>query len=311
MRPRWNGSIQSANTPSFDKVGMNRDDFGLYRAMVISVLYSDDPKNISKNSTNPEVLYECIILGGNASGQVLSNCRLAQYFNYSERVLTASTKKVSKDKLSEHDGDIVWIQFIQGHDAYPIILSLAKSLKDASAAKIADGPRLLEIYNGLIRNINKDGELTTTMNGGSIEKGKFIAGKESIIKEAWTKTETQVTTFKSGLVVTLDGKNDKVLIKTSGGVESLVDGKGNKISIKAGSTEIIIDGASGKISLKGDMVELGSSVSDFVTKFTELASAFATHTHMVPQAPAGTLPSAPPMAPLLTTVGSQTVKVQS
>ena len=59
------------------------------------------------------------------------------------------------------------------------------------------------------------------------------------------------------------------------------------------------------------MVDLGASVSDFVTKFTELASAFATHTHLYSPGPGGPTPTAPPMAPLLSTVGSQTVKVQS
>jgi len=77
MRRRWDGSIQSTNVPTYDKLGIGREDFALYRAMVIKVLYVDDPANISKNSQNPEVLYDCVILGGSASGQILSFCRLA------------------------------------------------------------------------------------------------------------------------------------------------------------------------------------------------------------------------------------------
>lgn len=329
MQQRWDGSNKSSNAPTYDRPGMERNDFGLYRAMVIKVLYVDDPNNISQKASNPEVLYECVILGGHGAGQTISNCRLAQYLNYSERTLTATSKDISKVKLSEHDGDVVWIQFVQGHDAYPTIISLAKAIKDVTAAKKADGPRLLEEYNGLIRNINNKGELITTMMAGKVEKERFVPNKESLIKEEWLSTEQMVTTFKSGLKMTVDGKNDKITqkfaggleatydgksdkgeIKTAGGVTATFDGKGKKVTIKAASTEIIIDGNSGKITLKGEMIDLGASVADFVTQFTQLASAFATHMHMYSPGPSPPVPTSPPMAPLLTTVGSQTVKVQ-
>lgn len=314
MKTRWNGSIQSSNTPTYNKIGIGREDYATYRCMVIDTLYADDDKNISKNSKNPEVLYECIILGGAASGQVISYCRLASYLggdvNYSERTLSKSTKDVSKVKLADHDGDVVYVQFNQGHDAYPMIIAVAKGINDKIAAKKADGPRFIESYNGVETLITNKGERATTLRGGTTTDGRFKSNTDVIIKEEWLADEKIVRTYKTGMTVTEDGKNDKVEIKTSGGVVTSLDGKGNKISIKAGSTEIVIDGGSGKISLKGDMIDLGTSVTDFVTKFTELASAFATHFHMVPQAPSGVLPSQPPVAPLLSTVGSQTVKVQ-
>lgn len=329
MKRRWNGSIQSSNTPYFGAPGTSRTDYALYRCMIIQVHYVDDPQNITKNSQNPEVLYTCIILGGAATGQQISFCRLAQYLNYSERTLTPSSKDPAKVKLSQHDGDIVWVQFVQGHDAYPIIIGLAKGLTDKTGAKKADGPRLIEEYNGLIRNINNKGEITQTMMGGAVKDGRFTANKESIIKQEWLSTEQLIHTFKSGLKLTIDGKNDKVTQKFAGGLEAsydgkndkaeiktaagavmTIDGKGSKITIKTGSTEVTIDGNSGKITLKGEMIDLGASVSDFVTQFTQLASAFATHTHLYSPGPGGPTPTSPPMAPLLTSVGSQTVKVQ-
>lgn len=333
MKRRWDQSVQSSNTPVYSNLGISKSDYGLYRCMVIKVLYVDDKFNITKNSQNPEVLYEVVILGGHDSGQTLSNCRLASWLggnsNYSERILTATSKDISKIKLSEHDGDIVYVQFNQGHDAYPVIIALAKGLKNTVAAKASDGPRLLEEYNGLVRNINNKGELITTMKGGEVKDSKFMVGNSEIIKQEWLKDEKLVTTFKSGLVVTQDGKNDKFEIKTKGGLSSLFDGKNDKaeikgaggatvtidskskkITIKASATEIIIDGNSGKITLKGEMIDLGASVADFVTQFTQLASAFATHTHLYSPGPGGPTPTSPPMAPLLTTVGSQTVKVQ-
>lgn len=310
MRRRWNGSIQSSNTPVYNNEGISREDFGMYKCMVIDLLYIDDENNVSKNAKNPEVLYEVVILGGSAAGQTLSFCRLASYLdgssNYSEATLVKSSKDISKVKLEEHDGDIVYVQFIQGHDAYPVIVGMARGIGYAKGTKKADGPRFIEGYNGFEKLINNKGEYHKTMLGGKVTDGRFKAGEAALIKEDWTD-EQIVRTFKSGLSIKEDGKNDMITITTKGGVVATVDGKGNKMSIKAGSAEILIDGGSGKISIKGEMIDLGSSVSDFVTMFTQLSTAFNTHTHI------GNLgaPTSPPMAPLLSTVGSQTVKVQS
>lgn len=325
MKRRWNGSKQSTNVPYFGAPGLSRSDFGMYRCMVTDVLYVDDTKNISKNSQNPEVLYQVVILGGSAAGQTLSNCRLAQYLNYSERILTPTSKDITKDKLSQHDGDVVWVQFNQGHDGYPTIIGLGKGLSDKSGAKKADGPRFIETYNGYIRNVNNKGELIETLTMGKVTEGKFVPNKEPMITLEKLSTEQINTTFKTGLKITqdgkndvitqkfaggmsatFDGKNDKAEIKTAGGATTTIDGKSSKVTIKVGATEVTIDGNSGKITLKGEMIDLGSSVSDFVTLFTQLATAFATHTHI------GNMgaPTSPPMAPLLTSVGSQTVKVQ-
>lgn len=308
MKKRVNGAIQSSNTPVYSNVGNSREDHAMYRCMVIDVLYVDDDKNISKNSANPEVLYECVILGGASSGQTISYCRLVSYLdgdNYSERILKKATKDISKTKLSDNDGDIVYVQFNQGHDAYPTIIGMARGSKQKVGAKKADGPRYIEAYNGLETLIDNKGEYKRSMKGGATENGAFKPNPDALITESWSK-EKITTAFKSGLNVVMDGAADKVTITTKGGVVSTIDGTGNKISIKAGATEIEIDGASGKISLKGEMIDLGSSVSDFVTMFTELATAFNAHTHI------GNLaaPTSPPQAPLLSTVGSQTVKVQ-
>jgi hypothetical protein len=305
VKQRWNGSVQSSNTPTYDREGMSRNDHGMYRCLVTQVLFVDDDKNISKNAKNPEVLYEVAILGGWASGQTLSFCRLAPYFG--ERTLKASTKDISKDRLEDQDGDVVYVQFNQGHDAYPVIIGIAKQFNDQTGASKADGPRFLDIYNGLQTEINNKGEFTQTMMGGTAgDQGSFKAGTDPVITETWGKDEVITRTFKSGLKVTEDGKNDKVAVSTAGGATATLDGKANMITIKAGSTEIDIDGGSGKVSIKAQMIDLGSSVSDFVTMFTQLATAWASHTHIGNLG----LPTSPPLAPLLTAVGSQTVKVQ-
>lgn len=331
MQRRWDNSVQSSNTPSYDQTGVMRDSYMMYRCLIIKVIFTDDAANISKNSKNPEVLYDAVILGGQAEGQILSNCRLATYLggndNYAARDLTATTKPLSKTRLADHDGDIVYVQFLQGHTGYPVIVGLAKGVADKfSGSKKADGPRFLEVYNGFTTNITNTGELIRSLKGGKTTDQRFVADKEDLIKEQWFKTEKIVRTYKSGLVITENGKEDSVTITTKGGLEAKIDGKGDKASfttkggvtatfdgtgtkltLKAKETEITIDGATGKITLNAEFIDLGASVADFVTQFTQLATAFNTHSHI------GNLgaPTSPPMAPLLSTVGSLTVKTQA
>ncbi len=314
---RWDGSVQSSNIPTYNKPGITRDNYAMYRCMVIRVIYADNPKNIGKNSQQPEVLYDCIILGGFESGQVLSNCRVASLlsgnFNFEETILQATSKNLNTVPLEQHDGDIVYVQFNQGHDDYPVITGKAKGLSNLYVAKKSDGPRSASQFNGVKEEINNKGDLILTVFGGvaNSELGSFKPNTQSVYTQTISATNEMITSvFKSGLSVTTDGKNDKVQVTTSGGAIVTIDGKSKKINIKAGATEIDIDGNSGKISLKGDMVDLGNSVSDFVTMFTQLSTAFNTHSHMYSPGPGGPTPTTPPIAPLLTSVGSQTVKVQ-
>lgn len=333
-RQRYDGSVQSAMTPTPANVGRTEDN-SVYRCIVTKVIYVDDPANITANSTNPRVLYDVVVLGGFASGQIISNCRLSSLLggnsSFYERVLRAADQDVSGSRLSESDGDIVYVEFVQGHTAYPMIVSLDNGIKTSEfiGATLSDGPRLREQYNGVWREINKDGELELQIRGGVsvAEKGKFTPNSDALVTFKTTKDEKNTRTFKSGLKIEEDGKSDKITVTMKGGLTSLfdgtadkatittaagakmeIDGKSKAIKMTVGSTEVLIDGNSGKISLKGDFIDLGSQVEDFVTKFIELATAFNSHAHI--SALPGQ-PTSPPTGPLLQTVGSQTVKVQS
>jgi hypothetical protein len=313
MRKRWDGSIQSHNAPIPWKVGVGYSNNTMYRCMITKIIYADDPANVTMNAQNPEVVYEAIILGGNEQGQLITNIRLGGFMagdhNYWEFTLRPTSKDISKDALEHHDGDCVMVQFIQGHDNYPQIICMSNGIHASYGTKKADGPHSVREYNGLNEKIDNKGNLTVTRKGGKLTDGVFKENNIADVSYSLTESLFTVTTSQ-GVVFKVDGKNGNVST-VNGTTKVTMDGKSNNIKIVAGSTEIDIDGGSGKITLKGEMVDLGSSVSDFVTMFTALASAFNSHTHLVPQAPAGTLPSMPPMAPLLSTVGSQTVKVQS
>src|SRR5690349_17664353 len=106
MKTRIDGSIQSSATPTYANQHPV-EDFGLYRCVVTKVVYVDDPSNITTNAQNPRVLYDCVVLGGFASGQILSNCRLASTFggnnSYWERTLRACSKSITQNRLSDLD----------------------------------------------------------------------------------------------------------------------------------------------------------------------------------------------------------------
>ena len=332
---RRDGSVLSANTPEFRRQAKTRvdRDTGIYRCMVTRVFFVDDDQNLTFG--NKQVTYEVVIIGGPKEGQIIPNVKaLREYggeFNYSEKVYRPIDVKNLKDKnLSEHKGDIVYVAFLQGSTKAPVILGAGiHPLDVTSGATKAKGFRDLREWNGVLEEVNKSGEYELVRKGGKLDEtsGVFTPGKEFEArfklfqgKMLWEDPNSSITfdkeaeslTFsvgKGSITQTLDGKA-KAFKQKVGNVTVDIDGESNKVTIKAGEAILEIDGSSGKISLKSDMIDLGKSVSDFATLFTELASAFAIHTHMAPQAPSGTLPTTPPIAPLLPTVGSMSVKVQ-
>lgn len=312
MRWRKDGSIQSTNVPTPYNMG-RRDDNNLYRAIVTEVIYTDNLKNITRGSKSPRVLYNCIILGGFLSGTQISNCRLAPHiggdFQFYERVLRPCSESVSKKGLMDQDGDIVYVQFIQGHSTFPLIVAVDDSFDTTSyglmGATSEQGRGLRSLFNGVYEEITEAGNYKKIYGYDLDGKGEhFLTEMVDLENKNYTKL------YGSGLSVTEDVGGDLYHVQTESGLELTVNGKNNQIIIKTPSAELIVDGNSGKISLKGQFVDLGESVTDMVTKYIELATAFATHTHPVPQSPSGVTQSLPPVAGLPMSVGSRTVRVQ-
>ncbi len=318
MKIRGDGSVQSTNVPTWQNV-VPRNDDTLYRCMVEKVLFIDDPNNLTTNATNPEVLYNVVILGGPRAGGKISNCRLSSHLggnnNFYERVLRASTKKFGRDALSQHNGDVVFVQFTQGHSGYPVITACDGGVNTAKVhgAKKSDGHRERRQYNGIFEEINKDGEYTFIRRGGVFKDGELVPNKTASYQKQVLKNEIVNEQFLSGLNIKYDGKDDRVVFTTANGAIVDIDGKGGKITLTKGETIIELDSNTGKIALKGALVDLGASVSDLAVLFTELATAFNSHTHTTPIAggsSAGAHPTTPPTAPLLASVSSLSVAVQ-
>lgn len=251
MRMRRDGSFQSANTPTYDNVGRPREDFTMYRCMISKVLFIDNPNNMTQDSQNPEVLYEAVVLGGYKTGSVISNIRVAPALgggnsSYYERTLKPTSKVLNAVALAQHDGDIVYVQFSQGHQGYPLIIAMGKGLSDSiSGTKVADGPRELKAYNGVVQEINNKGELIITRMGGSLD----VTGPTF---------NPNTSGFDSKLTL---GQNQSATLETAGTA---------KLALNKGTVAL---GANG--------IELLQKISDSLDKLITWAdSVGSTHTHI-------------------------------
>lgn len=321
MKARSDGSVQSSATPTYENAG-RKEDNSLYRCMVTKVLFTDDPDNITSNSPNPRVLYDVVVLGGFSSGQVISNCRLSSSlggnFNFYERTLRASSENVSKTKLQDNDGDVVYVQFVQGHQAYPVIVALDEGINtgDATGAAAADGQVERFQYNGIYHEIDKNGDFTWIRKGGEYdEENKFFTPEEEEPENVKLTVSDQLITLtlKNGLTVTINGNTDKIDIVTNGGAKASIDGENDKVDIEtAGGAKVEVDGngdsakattsggpkaeilgSDDKVVLEAGTIELGEGASEKIVLGDSFKTTFDAHTH-----PTAVGPSGPPTTPM-------------
>lgn len=165
------GAIQSQNLAFPYNTGRKKD-YALYRCMVYAVKYADENSNITKDSNSPRVLYDCIVLGGTASGNVITNCRassdLGDSENYQETVLRPCSEEINKVPLENQDGSVVYVQFNQGDTRFPVIMRCDQGMQTKGKTGIAkaDGVKSIREFNGVKTVINKDGILTIETEAG-------------------------------------------------------------------------------------------------------------------------------------------------
>ena len=323
-------AIASANTPT-PLNNFSRMDNNLYRCMVTRVCYVDDPMNVTTNAVNPQVLYELVVLGGFKEGQQITNARLASWlggqYNYAERILRAASTPLNEMPLEEQDGDIVFVQFIQGDRLAPIIVGLGTQQLDGdgTGARIADGMVWVEQFNGVETRIDKDGNYSVIRKGGEETDGVFVPNEtEADFTGQFNLTDEQLILKNDASTITLDKSSNTIVISNESGDGITINANSGAINIvNSGGIEInltssglTIAGGSAatitadQISLNAGMVNVGEGASFKATIFENLKSAFESHVHQVPQATAGILPSQKPLQPLLPDVGSNSVRVK-
>ena len=323
--------VLSNNTPTPMNLGEGHNNM-LYRGIVTKRYFVDDKLNVTQMASNPQVLYDCAILGGFAEGQIITNCRLASWlggqFNYAERVLRPNSKPLNEVPLKDQDGDIVFFQYVQGQKLAPIIVAMGTQPQDgdATGAKINDGPRWVEQYNGVETKIDKEGNWSLVRKGGMLdaETNSFIPEEnEANFTGSITLSGTKANITSGKNTVTLDQEADTITISNEDG-GSIIITAGNieitnrdnaKISLTGTNLEITgVDtttvNSNNRIELNAGMVNVGTGAAFHSTIFENLKKAFENHIHMVPQAMAGQLPSQKPLVPLTPNVGSRSVSIK-
>ncbi len=341
---RSDGSIQSANTPARGSLASEKVevDNGVYRCMVVEVYYTDDEGNLTFD--NKQVTYDCVVLGGRREGQVIPNCKLqAKYggqYTYSERILRKAESPFagqSGKRLSEQKGDVVYVQFV-GKTSNPVITGLGCHPLDKTqtGGTRANGPVSKEEYNGVHQSINKDGEFELTRKGGTLSgKGYFVPADRATEEEGGQAAEfpflarlkmsgTSIVLEDAKSQLTLDLEAESYEIKLTNDTVIRANGKTGVITISAdaGTNVITInkDGqlsikASGKVTIDAPLVDVGENASYSATLFENLKQEFDSHIHQIPStAFVGPLPvvgtTGVPAVPLISLVGSQSVKVK-
>lgn len=340
-RIREDQSVAPASLPTRNSMAKSKDSASdkLCRGMVLRVRYVDDPLNQTINSQNPQVTYDVILTSGPREGQIFSNVRsmnlLGGQDNYSEILYRAASKPFTGPDgkpFQNQDGDVVYLEFINGDLSSPLITGLGNHPldRDKTGATKAHGPRWIQEYNGVNTLVDKDGNYKLVRKGGVYNKptDSFVpvddgneaeiqmtanqlqlgAGKDSVTQILDGKNLALTSTVgTNGAVQILDGKNGIITIKTKA-LSVIIDSKANKVTVTAaaGSAEIELDGNSGKISLKGSNVDVGTAASHMAVLGDSLLSWLNSHFHMI-----GITPTTPPTIPADSSLLSATVKIQA
>ncbi len=271
---RNDGSIHSANTPGGVRHSRQQIDEKLYKVILIRIFYTDNPLNLSKGAKNPEIVYEGLVVGGKNEGQKVSNIRDANYLtggknNFGERVYRVNSKPITGAQgipLSEQDGDLVYVLYIDGRPSFPVIVGAATNQLDGdnTGALTETGPRALQEYNGVLQLINKDGEYLMVRKGGVLDKelnvfepGKNQEGKSSSM--FFDKEGSILFIAKDGSFLSLNAKTGEVSITQKDGNLIAMTSDAITIAHKDGKQLITIDDSKIQTTSDGDLIEQSNS----------------------------------------------------
>lgn len=255
-----------------------------FRGQIEKVHFIDDESNISKKWVEYNVTIE------QASGAVNtitnvpycpdlsgSNDKACVILEPNDAAFDGA-KLSTKTSFSKKNGTIVVVSFFDSNFQKPYISGLATNERNDGATK-DKGIHKSSVFRGFEDGIDKDGVRKLKYTGPNTPDGKKIGNP--------TNSEVII--------------EEKITLK-SGDVTVVID-KG-AVTITSGSSVVTIK--DGKIDLKGDLVDIGAADLTAVL-FEHLKQEFNMHQH-----PAGTLgaPTGPPQAPMLSVVGSKSVKLK-
>lgn len=156
---------------------------------------------------------------------------------------------------------------------------------------VDDNP-ILEVSIGKTYGLKQEGNEMEDKSYSQVQQYDF---NNEIKTSTGVSTRFSIRDLKTGT---------SILIGTDGNIEVVASGD-LKIDT-TGKTEI---NSTGKIDINSDATVNINGESMSVAIAEQVSATYDGHTHMVPQAPSGTLPSAPPTQLMGTTIASQKVKL--
>ena len=215
MKRTITGGIQSSNLPTKQNASPDPTYNGLYKGIVISINHPE----LREDNQFSLTTYDVLVTGGFMSGQILPECRVVTPMGgvsgYQERTLRAISTKMSKTDWANHDGDEVFIQFLNGDKGDPVIIGCDYSKSTSKQASIVkdDAPHSAFEYNGVTFDIDNDGVLEAIVHGGKADSKsggftkekepgatKLIAEKDKIHVRVGSNEESSLTLEKDGTV---------------------------------------------------------------------------------------------------------------
>lgn len=278
---RSDGSYRSSNVPEWDNRYQLRD-YGIYRGVVRDVIYTDDERNDSGDGDPNEVVYSVMVIGGERDGQVFDNARLMRtlggFANF-EQIILKKLEGVTKadpanaialgdptiSEVSKFNGDVVYVQFVNGDPHLPLIIGLGYHQAADPEATEDDGQLYQRQFNGIFTEITKDGEFTWSKDNGAsvplfpnsadplypfVNQFAPLPGQEQAVKFSLDNEYNLDFEFLTGLSVAISGLEDTFTFTTAAGAAWAMNGitDSHEFSTTVGTT-VAISGIEDSINL--------------------------------------------------------------
>lgn len=316
--------------------GEHKTMFGLYRGVIVKVIYPDN----RENSNGSRIEYVVKIRGQEYPNAIMMK-DLGGVFDYHETVLKGSEKSFSGPlghSSADHnmDGSHVYVMFLEGFGNIPIIVGGADHPRRPSSSTKDDGVFDTRSFNGVVFSVDSESNFSISQTGrkdpeGVVENPDAVGSTLTIGgTDGDFSVETPLGAFmrllpdgsvklmtSDGSMLFMDSNDGSVKMMSKDNHIITMDANGIKITHKDGheidmAADITLKhkGGSTKIVMKNDEVDvdstkvnLGTSASKKVALEDLVAQIFDTHIHPTAMGPSG--PSTTPMA---NQIGSANVK---
>lgn len=150
--------------------------FGVYKGMIVQIIYPEDQRNFSKDRIEYVVRVK-----GQDYPNAIDATTMGGIFNYKTRsrkdITESLDNKVATETPREKmNGEAVFVMFLEGHGDLPIIIASDQHPRHGEYKKVKkdDGLFDIEEFNGIEFSINKDSNYIIKNVGRKDDKAKVL-----------------------------------------------------------------------------------------------------------------------------------------